>query len=83
MENQEALTLKKEINRFEKRRDKLSSEISFKSRQLELICIHNDIEIKDDYVSGGYLEHRQYIKRKVCKICGKILDEKITYGGFE
>jgi hypothetical protein len=82
MENQEALNLKKVINRLTKRYDKLGGEISFKFRQLELICIHNDTEIKDDYVPGGYLNRCEYIKRKVCKVCGKVLNEDITYGGF-
>jgi len=81
--NEDALNLKREIDRLTKRRDKLSGEISYKSTQLELICIHNETEIQYAYEAGGYLERSRYINKTVCKICGKIIHTDIKIGGFE
>jgi len=84
--NAEALGYLKEINRLEKRMIKYLAPINAKIRDLEekvkLTCIHNDTENKFQYVEGGYLNRCQYITRKICKVCGKILEEDIEEGGF-
>lgn len=81
-ENSKALLLKKDINRLEVRVDKLSYEINNKKKELQLICIHNKTREKNSYVEGGYLNRSEHTKRIICATCGKVLDEKITYGGF-
>lgn len=83
MENEKALILKKKLRRLELRSLKLDNEISSTKNELQEICIHNDIKILDEYISGGYLERSQYIKKEVCDICNKELRKKITLGYFE
>jgi acetyl-CoA carboxylase alpha subunit len=82
MENEKALKLKKEIDRLEKRRDKLNNEIYTKIQEMEDICVHNDIEWKYEYHEGGYLDLSEYVSKLVCKICGRVLKKEIKKGGF-
>lgn len=80
--NGEALALRKEIDRLTRRKDKISKEIYSKKASMQDVCIHNETEVKDSYVPGGYLDREQFIKTTVCIICGKEIKEDITYGGF-
>lgn len=80
--NQEAINLKKEIAKIRMKADILYGEADAKYRQMQSICLHDETEEKPDYVPGGYLDREQFIKRIVCKACGKVLMEKITTGGF-
>jgi hypothetical protein len=81
-ENCEALALRDEIHRLSIRRDELNIQLCEKRDKMQHICIHNETEIKDSYVGGGYLNREQFIKTTICKICGKQIKEDITYGGF-
>ena len=81
-ENAEALTLRDEIHRISVRRDKLNMQLVEKRDKMQNVCIHNETEVKDSYVSGGYLDREQFIKTTICKTCGKHLKEDIVYGGF-
>ena len=81
-ENAEALTLCDEVQRLTRRRDKLSAEIHDKREKMRLVCTHVETKVEDSYVEGGYLDRSQYIKTTICVVCGKELDKKITYGGF-
>ena len=84
--NQEALSLKKEINRLEMRMIKYCAPINAKVRGLqekfEKSCIHNETERKDEYEDGSYYDRCKYITKIVCKVCGKELKKDVTYGGF-
>jgi hypothetical protein len=84
--NQEALDLLKEINRLEMRIIKYCSPIDAKisdlQEKLHLVCIHDETEMKHEYEEGGYFNRCKYIDRVTCKVCGKIITEKITFGGF-
>lgn len=82
IENNKALELFSKITKLEERAQKLRLDISNKRNKLEKICIHNDIEIVENYIPGGYLDRAEYITIKVCKVCRKELDRKIKYGGF-
>jgi hypothetical protein len=81
-ENAEALTLCDEVQRLTRRRDKLNGEIHDKREKMRLICTHAETKIVDSYMGGGYLDREQFIKTKICVVCGKQLDQRITYGGF-
>jgi len=83
-ENGEALVLRNTINRLRRKREKLDKEIDEKTAEFHRICIHpeDEIEVKNDYIPGSYLDTCQYIKRFYCKICGKKVDEQITHGGY-
>lgn len=81
-ENAEALTLCDEVQRLTRRRDKLSAEIHDKREKMRLVCTHAETKVEDSYIGGGYLDREQFIKTLICKVCGKELDKKITYGGF-
>jgi hypothetical protein len=81
-DNSQALALRKVLHRLRRRREKLDKEIIEKTKLFQESCTHNETEIKDSYVSGGYLDRCQYIKTTYCLICGKELKEDITYGGF-
>ena len=83
MANEEALKLKKQIHRLDMKEAKLSAERYGLIRQMELVCIHNDIEKKYKYEAGGYLDRCKYINKIVCKTCGKVISEDIQLGGFE
>lgn len=81
-DNTQALALRKELHRLKRRREKLDKEIFEKTNLFQVSCTHNETEVKDSYVSGGYLDRCQYIKTTYCLICGKQINEDITYGGF-
>jgi hypothetical protein len=81
-ENAEVLTLCDEVQRLTRRRDKLNDEIHDKREKMRLVCTHAETKIVDSYVGGGYLDREQFIKTEICVVCGKEVDQKITYGGF-
>jgi hypothetical protein len=83
MMNEEALKLKKDVDRLKEKSSKLNEEIFYKIRQLELVCIHNETEKKCEYKPGGYLDKSQYINKIVCKLCGKVIDIDVKIGSFE
>lgn len=83
MKNEEAINIKKEIARLQKRADKLLGEISNKRDKMKKVCVHNESEMKYNYEPGGYLDRSKYINSLTCKVCGKVIDEKVTIGGFE
>jgi hypothetical protein len=80
--NAKALELREIVNRLRRRQEKLNKEINNKIEEMHVACVHDDIEINDSYVEGGYLDRCQYIKTYICKICRKELKQDITYGGF-
>jgi hypothetical protein len=84
--NDEALGYQKEIKRLQRRIDKYIAPLNKKIRDLDeklhLTCIHNDTERKDEYESGSYYDQCKYITKIVCKVCGKVIKEDVTYGGF-
>lgn len=81
--NQEALKLKKQIEKIECKADILYGKASNLSHHLQEICIHDDTELKHDYEPGGYLERSVYINKVVCKVCGKVIKEERIIGSFE
>jgi hypothetical protein len=81
--NQEALNLQKQINCLKEKESKLYVERIHLTRQMELLCIHNETEKQHDYIPGGYLDREQFINKVVCKICGKVITEEITTGYFQ
>jgi hypothetical protein len=81
-ENGQALVLRDRINVLRRRREKISKEIQEKTAEFQRICTHHEVEVKDSYVEGGYLDRCQYIKTTYCLICGKQIKEDVTYGGF-
>lgn len=81
--NQEAIKLKKEIEKIECKAVLLYGKASSLSRHLQDICIHDDTELKHEYQAGGYLERAVYINKVVCKVCGKVINEERITGSFE
>jgi len=81
-DNTQALALRKELHQLRRRREKLDKEILEKTNLFQVSCTHNETEVKDSYVPGGYLDRCQYIKTTYCLICGKQINVDITYGGF-
>lgn len=80
--NQEALDLKKEIEKLDRKIMTLEFARAGSRRRLELICIHNETEKKYEYIGGGYLDRCKYVNKIVCKVCGKVLLEDIKLGGY-
>jgi hypothetical protein len=81
-ENGEALIILKKIEKIRKRTHKLVAEINSLNSQLKSVCLHNDIETVQNYISGGYLDREEYITTVKCKICGEILSTETKLGGF-
>lgn len=81
-ENGKALVLHRVISRLERKQSKLANEICSKRTELQQICIHNETIKNESYIEGGYLNRAEYITTTVCKICGKVLDKQVKYGGF-
>jgi hypothetical protein len=81
-DNTQALALRKVVHRLRRRREKLDNEIFEKTKLFQESCTHNETEVKDSYIPGGYLDKEQFVKTTICKICGKEIKEDITYGGF-
>jgi transposase len=74
-ENAEALTLCDEVQRLTRRRDNLNVEIHDKREKMRLVCTHAETKVEDSYVGGGYLDREQFIKTRICIVCGKELDK--------
>jgi hypothetical protein len=81
--NQEALNLKKEIEKLDKKIMTLEFARAGSIERLGLICIHNETEKKYEYFGGGYLDRCKYVNKIVCKVCGKVLIEDVKIGSFE
>jgi hypothetical protein len=81
--NQEAINLKKEIEKIRIKADILYGKTYEMSNRLEEICLHDDTELKHEYERGGYLERAVYINKVVCKVCGKVINEERIIGSFE
>lgn len=81
-QNAQALIINDEINRLRRRYDKLTDEICQLTKELNQVCIHDETEVKYDFIDGSYYDRKQYITKTVCKICGKELDIKVKYGGY-
>lgn len=81
-ENGEALVLLNRLKILGKRESKLLSELYETRTKLQEVCIHNDTEIINDYIEGGYLDREVYIEKLICKTCNKELERKETLGGF-
>jgi len=71
--NPNAKALQKKVTRLKRRREKLDTEILDTINEMQKICIHDDIEIKNAYINGGYLNKEEYHTVRVCKICGEII----------
>lgn len=82
MNNIEALNLKKDIQKLERKLRNLEKDISKKRQNLRDICIHNDLITEEDYIEGSYLDRDEYITITKCNICNKIINRKVKYGGF-
>jgi hypothetical protein len=82
MANDEALKLKKEIEKLNKKIITLQFAKACSERRLELICIHDDLDWKYEFSGGGYLERSEYISKLVCNVCGKVCKEVRKSGGF-
>lgn len=80
--NQEALDVKKEIEKLDRKIMKLEFAKAGSLRKLVAVCIHNEIDKKYEYEPGGYLDRCKYINKIVCKTCGKVIEEEVTIGGF-
>lgn len=81
--NQEALNLKKEIAKVDRKISSLNVQFVCLHHQLRDVCIHDDTELKHEYQAGGYLERSVYINKVVCKVCGKVIKEERITGSFE
>ena len=73
---------KKEIVSLEKRLYKLNSKLIEKKEELVRNCTHLDIKEEEDFISGSYYDRDEYIKKKTCKTCGKLLSKVSSFGGY-
>jgi len=80
--NQEAIDLCKKMKTLERRAFAIAGQMAGLRHRIEEVCIHNEVEIKHEFHAGGYLDKSEYIDKIVCKICGKIIKETKTIGGF-
>lgn len=80
---EELIVLIKDLNVTTKNRDKLNRKIQLIIQRIKDICPHDEIEHKITVISGSYLDKRQYTHKYECKLCGKLVKEEVTYGGFE
>ena len=83
-ENGQALVLRDRLNTLRRRCEKINKEIEEKTAEFHRVCIHppDKVEVKDSYVDGSYYDKCQYIKKYYCTVCGKLIDEQVTYGGY-
>ena len=72
----------KVIDRLERRRTKLNNEISEKKSELAKLCTHLETKEEEDFISGSYYDRDEYIKKKTCKTCGKLLSKVSSFGGY-
>lgn len=66
----------KQIQRLEKRRDKLTIEINKQMALLELICTHSDVIEDEVYIEGDCYDKSEYIEGKRCITCNKFWQHK-------
>lgn len=81
-ENGEALVLRQEMIKIQKKIDKLYESIVIKRKKLKEICKHSSTKIVESYIEGGYYDRSQNIKTLVCTICNAELDKQVTLGSY-
>ena len=75
--NQEAIDLQKKLNRLTKRAFAIHDQMSGLKHEIKEVCIHNEIERKNDHIG-------ECISRDVCKVCGKVINmEMCTHKEIE
>lgn len=81
--------LLEKIKLIESKRDKLVLKLNQLNvdllkckNELKDQCTHEKTEIKEEFVSGGYLDRSTNTKILKCIICNKILDTKVEVGGY-
>lgn len=72
----------KQIERLEKRRNKLNVEIAKQRELLELICTHSDTYEDTEYHEGSYYNKSEYVHIRICRICNKTWELKRTTGSY-
>lgn len=51
-------------------------------QELKKDCSHSELDEKDEYSSGDYLNKSTNTHVIFCTICNKRLEEKMTYGSY-
>ena len=82
MKHKEAKKIKKEINKLRAQRSNIEDIINLKTYELIENCPHKKTKMVDVYISGTYYDKKQYIKKTICKVCGKEIDKKVTTGSY-
>ena len=82
LDNHKAISLKKEIAKLELKRDKLQSFIFNEKEKLQNICLHNETYEKHEFFEGSYYDKSEYINKMICEVCGKVMSENKSYGGY-
>lgn len=86
MKKPKDILLAEKISKLYEKRDKLlksiDKQIDKKKIELDKICTHSEIKTREENREGGYDYVSQYHKIFECKICGKELDRKTTYGSY-
>lgn len=80
--NKEAIRIKRNILKLEAKVLTYFGQAEELNRQLQNVSIHNETEKKYEYEPGGYLDREVFINKIVCKVCGKVIYEERTTGGF-
>lgn len=86
MKKPKDILLAEKISKLYEKRNKLfksiDKQIDKKKMELDKICTHSETQTKEENREGGYDYVSQYHKITECKICGKEIDRKITYGSY-
>jgi hypothetical protein len=79
--NGNALLIRHELQRLEKRQEKLRKEIWDIRLRLENECIHDDVKKTEKCYDGGYDYTGWCEYMTICNVCGKTLSKNTVSSG--
>lgn len=79
----EIVSLRKEIVRVQDDIDNKHVVLTAARKILQSICLHEKVEEKEEYFSGGYLYRSRNVVTRICTICDLELSEETEYGSYE
>lgn len=79
----EIVSLRKEIVRVQDEIDNKHVVLAEVRRILQGVCLHEKVEEKEEYFSGGYLYRSRYVTTRTCTICDLELSQETQEGSYE
>ena len=80
--NKKAHDLSVKLQKLREERNKVEAQIIETKLELNKCCTHEKLRTEEKSYPGGYLDRSEYRVSGYCKLCGVLVDEKVTHGNF-